>query len=229
MARTGALAATTALVLLVPRAASSYATGDQASGTWSFPSHTAYLQQPECIKDCFWHTEDLGQDDVLNSGLVCSPPWTNECFCNPQSASLASYFLSNCVAAHCTSSTSAPPFPCALSAYNNYCSANGYSIPTVASIQSFSAYATQPRCVKACLWIDTEPAPGDPMAGAGCHSPWWDNACLCNAGMASDARAFLLTCVARKCSTATDAPQVSAAVSIHAEYCKQQSVLTLPL
>lgn len=188
--------------------------------TWSLPSQPLYLQQQECVQACFWHTDSPGQDDVLNAIVGCSPPWTNECFCEPKSASIASGFLSNCVAVHCTASaTAGAPLPTALSVYNNYCASNGFSIPTVASIASFSAYSSQPNCVQDCLWLNGSPAPSGLVAGAACNSPWWDNACLCNSALASANRAYLSACVATKCSTVTNAPQVTAAVSVHGEYC----------
>ncbi|KAK3300578.1 uncharacterized protein B0H64DRAFT_437737 [Chaetomium fimeti] len=182
----------------------------------SFLSYPAYIEQRECIKLCLWH---VGAVDDLIPAIGCSPPWVNECFCNTELAISANDFLSGCVASRCTVPKTAPAVTSALSAYNNYCSANGFSIPTVASIQSYTGYVVQPTCVQECVWSPAaSSSSGDLMAAIGCGPPW-DNSCLCDAGIVDAAAAFLSTCVASSCSTAPDAMEATAAMNIHNDYC----------
>jgi hypothetical protein len=188
----------------------------------SFSSYPAYLEQRDCAKLCLWHVSAL--DDLI-AVIGCSPPWVNECFCLPELASSAADFLSGCVASRCTSPRTAQVVTSAVSAYNNYCSSNGFSIPTIASIQSYSAYVSQPNCIQQCLWNSAHLSSDDLMPAIGCDAPW-DNACLCNTALVSTARAFLSTCIASKCSTSVDAPQVTNALSVYGAYC---SAAGLPL
>jgi hypothetical protein len=179
----------------------------------SIISYDPYNGQTECAKRCLWHAGAL--DDLI-AAIGCSTPWTNECFCQPDLASSASEFLSGCVANQCTTPKTGQAVTRAVSVYNNYCSANGFSIPTAASIKSYSAYASQPDCVQQCLWHVG--ALDDLMPAIGCDAPW-DNSCLCNSALATSAAAFLSTCVASRCSTGTDAPPVTDAISVHVAYC----------
>ncbi len=188
----------------------------------SFSSFPAYLDQRDCVKLCLWHVNAL--DDLI-AVIGCSPPWVNECFCLPELASSAADFLSSCVASRCTAPRTAPAITSALSAYNSYCSYNGYSVPTVASIQSYSAYVSQPNCVQQCVWNPAHLPSDDLMPAIGCSAPW-DNSCLCNTALAGTAGTFLSTCIASKCSTGVDAPQVTDALSLYDGYC---SAAGLPL
>lgn len=194
----------------------------------SFSSYPAYLEQRDCAKLCLWHVSAL--DDLI-AAIGCSPPWVNECFCLPELARSAADFLSDCVASRCTSPRTAQAVTSAVSAYNNYCSSNGFSIPTIASIQSYSAYFSQPNCVQRCLWNSAHLSSDDLMPAIGCDAPW-DNSCLCNTTLVSTAGAFLSTCVASKCSTSVDAPQVISALSVYGAYCSAAGlpipVVTVP-
>jgi hypothetical protein len=192
--------------------------------TVSFLSYPAYLEQVECVKLCLWHVSAV--DDLIVQ-IGCSSPWVNECFCKAELASSASSFLSGCVASRCTAPSTAPAVTSALSAYNEYCSTNGLPIPVVASIQSYPAYVSQSSCVQECVWSPSRSSFDDLMPGMGCGPPW-DNACLCNADLASTAGAFLSTCVASKCSVGDDAPQVTAAIGLHGSYCSAAG-LPIPL
>ena len=194
----------------------------QAAVPVSFSSFPAYLDQRDCVKLCLWHVNAL--DDLI-AVIGCSPPWVNECFCLPELASSAADFLSNCVASRCTAPKTAPAVTSALSAYNNYCSSNGYYVPTVASIQSYSAYVSQPDCVQKCVWDPAHLPSADLMPAIGCSAPW-DNSCLCNTALVGTAGTFLSTCIASKCSTGVDAPQVTDALSLYDAYC---SAAGLPL
>jgi hypothetical protein len=189
----------------------------------SFSSYPSYLEQQKCVKVCLW---EVGTLDDLIAKIGCSPPWVNECLCNPDLARRAANFVSDCVASRCTTPRTAPAVTSALSAYNGYCSDNGFSIPTLASINSDSAYVSQPSCVQKCLWNLAESPDDHLMPAIGCHAPW-ENACLCNATLASTASAFLSTCVASRCVTAVDAPPVTAALGVHEAYCSSAG-LPLP-
>ncbi|KAK4132044.1 hypothetical protein BT67DRAFT_444165 [Trichocladium antarcticum] len=193
----------------------------------SFSSYPSYLEQLKCVKVCLW---EVGSLDDLIAGIGCSPPWVNECFCNPELARSAAGFLATCVASRCTIATTAPAITSAQSAYNKYCSDNDFSIPALASIKSYSAYLSQPDCVQKCLWDSPEAAglpdhDGDLMPAVGCHAPL-DNACLCNATLAGTASSFLSGCVASRCATTVEAP-VTAALSVHRAYCSSAG-LPLP-
>ncbi|KAK4156176.1 hypothetical protein C8A00DRAFT_12857 [Chaetomidium leptoderma] len=187
----------------------------QAAVSVSFSSYSAYVEQRDCVKLCLWHVSAL--DDLI-AMIGCSPPWVNECFCNAELASSASDFLSACVASRCAAPKTAPAVTSALSAYNDYCSANGFSIPTIASIQSYSAFVSLSSCAQQCVWNSAHSSSADLMPAIGCQVPW-DNACLCNSAVASTAGAFLSACVASRCSADTDAPQVTEAISVHGAYC----------
>ncbi len=188
----------------------------------SFSSFPAYLDQRDCVKLCLWHVNAV--DDLI-AVIGCSPPWVNECFCLPELASSAADFLSNCVASRCTAPRTAPAVTSALSAYQSYCHSNGYFVPTVASIQSYSAYVSQPNCVQQCVWNSAHLPSDDLMPAIGCSAPW-DNSCLCNTARLDTAGTFLSTCIASKCSTGVDAPQVTNAISLYGAYC---SAAGLPL
>ncbi|KAL2137259.1 hypothetical protein VTI74DRAFT_4990 [Chaetomium olivicolor] len=194
----------------------------EALSSVSINSYDSYGRQIDCVKTCLWQ---VGTLDDLIAAIGCSKPWYNECFCNPELASKASDFITDCVASQCTTLRTAPAITSAQSAYNDYCSANGFSIPTVASIRSYSAYASQPYCVQQCLWNPGQAASDHLMPAMGCHAPW-ENSCLCNTASVSAAAAFLSSCITRGCSTDTKAPQVTAALSVHGAYC---SAAGLPL
>lgn len=178
----------------------------------SILSYEAYRRQQSCVKSCLWHPRT--QDDLIVL-IGCSEPWVNECFCNPELASKAGDFITDCVMSRCSSPRTAPAVTSAHSAYNSYCAANDFSIPTVASIRQFSAFASQPYCVQQCLW---NPGSDHLLPAIGCRAPG-ENSCACNKDLVNTATAFLSDCVTRLCSTDGNAPQVTAAVGVYGAYC----------
>lgn len=191
----------------------------------SISRYSAYLNQVGCVKDCVWLDATL--DDLI-AKVGCSSPWVNGCFCRPEAASSAASFLSSCVSSRCsTLESTSLAVTSAVLVYNGYCSDNGYSIPTVASIKSYSAYESQPGCVKRCLWSPDQSSnvnSNNFAAAVDCQAFPWENACVCSSAKADSARAFLTTCVASNCGVATDASQVTAAVSVHADYCSSAGI-----
>ncbi|KAK4193236.1 hypothetical protein QBC35DRAFT_99963 [Podospora australis] len=189
----------------------------QAQVPVSISSYAPYLNQRACVKDCLWRA---GTTEDLIGAIGCSDPWVNECFCHSEAASSASSFVSSCVADKCNTAKTGnvPIITSALSVYNGYCSTNGFSIPTVASIKSFDGYLKQTECVQLCLWHSGQ-IEDDLMPNMGCGAPW-DNSCLCDASRVADkGKAFLSTCVASRCATGSDGPVVTSALSVLGVYC----------
>jgi len=193
----------------------------QAAVPVSVKSYSAYLEQPECVKNCLWQG---GAADDLVWYVGCSEPFVNECYCRPEQAGTASRFLSECATASC--GQAGPALTSAISVYRGYCSGAGFSIPTVATIISMPAFQSQIDCVQMCIWHAGQTV-DDLMPAMSCGEPW-DNDCLCDAArMKTVGNDFLSTCVASRCSTATTAPLVTSALSVHSAYCSSAG-LPLP-
>ena len=188
----------------------------------SISKFSPYLEQRACVKSCIW----AGGFSDLVSRIGCNSPRVNECYCQFEAASTASWFLSGCVARACATTSDAQIVTSACSVYGAYCAANNLPIPTVASI-NYSEYLSMPTCVRDCLWHagqDTD----DLMPNMGCRAPW-DNGCLCNATLARTGSAFISTCVASRCGAPTNGMQVTSALSVHEDYCSSAGLPLHPV
>ncbi|KAH7323688.1 hypothetical protein BKA65DRAFT_511264 [Rhexocercosporidium sp. MPI-PUGE-AT-0058] len=80
--------------------------------------------QPDCAQHC--HGDNYYGTYGLCHFLGCIDPWYNQCFCNPDRASVATSWVYSCVTSRCKDTAVANS---AVVLYTSYCSGAGYQFP----------------------------------------------------------------------------------------------------
>ncbi|KAH7356431.1 hypothetical protein BKA65DRAFT_207219 [Rhexocercosporidium sp. MPI-PUGE-AT-0058] len=105
---------------------------DVDTQTVSIGSAAGFLVARQCVQGCMWTGVTPIQD-----ALGCRHPYYNQCYCNPDQASIAASFLSSCLPTAC--STKGPDIATAASIYTDYCSSAGYTFQrAITAVQTTS-------------------------------------------------------------------------------------------